>query len=84
MQHNIDGSGDVHVVRDVGAHQPETRLLKEVRDVVRRSGEEVVQADDFVTTTDQTLTKVGPEEAGTAGDNEAHAVSGPAGLVRLT
>jgi hypothetical protein len=71
VQHQVDRTGDVHVVGDVAADQPEPGALHQVQHVLRRPGQEVVQADDLHTTVEQVLAQMGTEEAGAAGHHRA-------------
>ena len=63
--------------RDVVAHQFEPVVVHEVDDVVLAAGEEVVQADDVVPLPEEPFAEVGTDEAGAAGDENAHAISPP-------
>ena len=57
-----------HIVPD----QFETGMAEKVLDVGFSSGEEVVQAEDFVPGCDEPLAKMGAKESGSAGDEDAH------------
>ena len=48
MQHLVDLSGHVDVVGDVGADQPERRVLEQVRNVAGVAREEGVEPDGLV------------------------------------
>jgi len=52
--------------------QFEAGVADEVLDVGFSSGEEVIQAENFVTGFDEPLAEVGTEESGSAGDEDAH------------
>ena len=67
VQHQVDVAGDVHVVGDVGLHQPERADADQVRDVARVAGDEVVQAEHVPAVVQQPLAQVRAEEPGTAG-----------------
>ena len=67
MQHQVDVAGHVHEVGDVAADQPEAGVLHQVDDVLRRPGEEVVEADDLDAPVEQVLAEVGTEETGPPG-----------------
>lgn len=58
MQDCVDGSGHVNVVTDVGPDEAEVFMLEEMRDVVWRAGDEVVQADHFVVLKEQAFAQV--------------------------
>jgi hypothetical protein len=62
----------LHVQRegDVVPQQLEGRMRQEVLDVAPCAGEEVIDAKDFAALGQQPLAQVGPEEAGSAGDQD--------------
>jgi hypothetical protein len=62
----VDRLVDIDVLGDVGVSELEP-LVADVRDVLQRTGLEVVQAEDPVPRRDQGLAEVGTEKAGTAG-----------------
>jgi hypothetical protein len=59
-------------VADVVADEFEAVVVEEVLDVAFSAGEEVVEADDFVAFVEEAFAEVGAEEAGSAGDEDAH------------
>jgi hypothetical protein len=59
-------------VADVVADEFEAFVVEEVLDVALSAGEEVVEADDFVAFVEEAFAEVGTEEAGSAGDEDAH------------
>jgi hypothetical protein len=52
-------------------HELEVGVLEEAGDVLLATGVEVVKADDFVPLVEETFTKMGAEESGSAGDEDA-------------
>jgi len=64
---DFDVEREAHVV----AHEFESRVAQEVGNVVLAARVEVVQAQHVVSLPEQALAKVGPEEAGTAGDEDS-------------
>jgi hypothetical protein len=72
----VDPAGDVDVVGHVGADEPETGVLQQVRDVDRRPGEEVVEAQDLDVAGQECFAQVGAEETGSAGhDGTRHGIT---------
>ncbi len=69
MQHDIDVATHVHVVGDIGAHEPKPRPFNEMRDVRRGTGGEVVGTQHLVAVIEQAFAQVRAQEAGTAGNN---------------
>ncbi len=57
---------------DVVVDQHEVGSTAEVRDVERAAGDEVVETHDLVTAFEQRITQVRSEEAGAAGNDDAH------------
>lgn len=55
-----------------GTQTLEVLVFDDVVDVLAAAGEEVVETDDVVAVREKPLTEVGPYEAGTAGDENAH------------
>jgi hypothetical protein len=66
----IEVAVDVNIVGHVVLHEPEPILsqLKEMLDVFRISGHEVVHADDLMALFDETIAEMRSEKAGSAGD----------------
>jgi len=60
------------VIDDVVPHEFEALVREEMRDVLFPAGEQIVDADDFVTVLEQTIAQMRAKEAGTAGDKNAH------------
>jgi hypothetical protein len=58
-------------LRHVVPHKFEGRVAKEMRDVLLPAREEIVQTDYLVPVTDESLAKVGTDEPGTPGDENA-------------
>ncbi len=80
MQHAVERSGHVRVGADVVADELELLVSHEVRDVVRRPGDEVVEPDDLVTVGQKAIAQMGAEEARGAGDQHSHDVTLPTEL----
>ena len=59
-------------VDNIVANQFEARIGEQVRNVDSTTGEEVIEADDFLTFVEKALTQMGAEEAGAAGDENSH------------
>ena len=76
MVHLVDLEKDL--LDNVVADQLEVRFSNKMRDVVFRAREEVIEADDVVSTLDQVGAEVGSHESGTARDD--HAVGLDTGL----
>jgi hypothetical protein len=71
MEDSIDLSFDVYEICDVVLDEPELRITKEVCDVIRASGDEIVKAYYFVPLGDEPVAEVRSDETGTAGDENA-------------
>ena len=71
VQDPVDGSLDLEPLGDVLLGHRETRPTHEVRDVVRRAGDEVVDAHDVRVQVHEPLAQPGADEAGPAGDHDA-------------
>jgi len=56
MKNRLNGATDVDVVGDIGADEPEPRVLDQVGDVGRYAREEVVEAHDVVVVGQESLT----------------------------
>jgi hypothetical protein len=54
------------------AHQLKSGIAYEMLDIGLPPGEEVIEADDVVSLTDQAITEVGTEKSGTAGNEDTH------------
>ncbi|GMV11161.1 MAG: hypothetical protein AMXMBFR55_28950 [Gemmatimonadota bacterium] len=54
------------------AHELEALVPHQVRDVVGVAGDEVVEPDDLVPLPQEAVGEVRPQEAGGAGDEDAH------------
>jgi hypothetical protein len=67
MQDGVHRSLDVDVIRDVVLDEDEVPV-REVRDVPRRSGQEIVDADDGIATVEERFRQMGADESGGAGD----------------
>jgi hypothetical protein len=63
----VDRAGYVDVVGHVGADEPETGVFQQVRDVDRRPGEEVVEAQHLDVAGQECFAQVRAEETGSAG-----------------
>ena len=85
MQDGVHPPSDVDVLRDVGAHQPECRVLEQVRNVVWSACREIVQTQYAIVLREQALAEVGTEEPGSTGhDGVAHGGAFPVdGPVRV-
>ena len=70
MQHEIDRSFDVDVVRDIVLDERE-RPVREMRDVGDVAGEQIVDADDGVAAVEQRIGKMRADEARSSGDYDA-------------
>jgi hypothetical protein len=70
VQHEIDGSVDVDVVRDVVLDELEVSVMK-VRNIGRVPGQEVIDANDSIAAVEQRLGEVRPDETGSAGNDHA-------------
>ena len=77
VQDQVDVTDHVDVVGDVDPDEAEAVVPDEVGEVVDRPRGEVVEGDDLVTTGDQSLAQVGPEEPGPAGDDGTHPLLAP-------
>ena len=55
MQDAVEGPGDVRVLGDIVADEPEAIRAHQVRDVLRASSDEVVQTDDVMAVTEAYL-----------------------------
>ena len=71
MQHGVDWSFHKHVLGDVVLYELEFRVAQKVSDIVGTSGEQVVQAEDVISTFQQEIAQMTSEEPGTAGDYSA-------------
>jgi hypothetical protein len=55
-------------------YELEAGVTHEMGDIVGRSGEEVVESDDFVTFREESITEMGCQEAGRACNKNSHLV----------
>ena len=69
MQDHVDITGDMKVVRDVCLDQPEMVLRLEVSDILRGSGQEVVQTTNSSSIGDETVAQMRTQKAGASSDN---------------
>jgi hypothetical protein len=53
------------------ANEFETRISEEMIDILFTPGKEIVQSQNFMTSTEQTLSEVRANKTGTAGDENA-------------
>ena len=72
----IEDTVDLQVNRegDIVAQELELRVSAQVLHIAFGAGEQVVEADHFVTPIEQSVDQVGTEEARTAGDEDALAI----------
>ena len=54
------------------AHQFKAGIANQVLDIHLATGEEVVQADDVMSLSDESFAEVGTKESGSAGNEDAH------------
>src|SRR5690606_11589921 len=77
VEHAIDRSFDVDVVRDVVLQKPEPLLADQVRDVIGRTRDEVVHPDHIVALRDESIAEVGAEEASGTCYQDSHITRSP-------
>ena len=85
MEDEMDISLDKQVIRHVILNEPEPRITGKVGDVLRASGDQVVDTDNGVPLCDEPVAEMRTEESGAAGDNRGgHCRSGkcPGNLIR--
>ena len=71
----IERAGHIDVVGHVVLDESEARLADQVGNVVRRAGQEVVHADDLVPLCQEPIAQVRAQEAGRAGNQDAHVLN---------
>src|SRR5579863_737859 len=76
MQYEVDVTRNMDIVGHIAADQPELYIWQQVRDVVRHSGEEIVQADDLDAMRQQALAQMGAEETRATRDDRSPEFSG--------
>jgi hypothetical protein len=59
-------------VDDVVANEFEAGIPQEVLDIGLATGEEIIEANDFMPLLDEAVAKMGPEKAGSAGNEDTH------------
>ena len=69
MKDVVDAAGEVDELRDVMADELEVLVTGEMGDVVGVARNEIVNGDDVMAFGEETVDKMGAEEAGAAGDN---------------
>jgi len=68
----VDGAVDFDRVGDILLEEGEAGVVFEMGDVGEAAGEEVVEADDVVAVGEEEVGEVRADEAGGAGDGDAH------------
>lgn len=81
VQHAVKVTRDVRELRNVVLHEAEPLIPDQVRDVVGMAGDEVVEANDMVAVSDESIGEVRAQESGDAGDEHSHDC--PIALTRL-
>ena len=71
MQHGVDWPFHKHVLGDVVLYELEFRVAQKVSNIVGTSSEQVVQAEDIISTFQQEIAQMTSEEPGTARDYSA-------------
>jgi hypothetical protein len=69
MKDGVDRAGYVETFRDVLVDEAEPGVVHQVRDVLQRPGQEVVDAHDVTALAQELLAQVRPDEPGPAGDH---------------
>ena len=70
MEHAIDGAVHRERLGHIVLDEAETGDSRQVRDVAKRSGEKIVDADDRVVLREQAVTQMRADESGGAGKND--------------
>ena len=57
-QNIIERSVDMNIIRDVIMHERKIRLAEQMPDIIRRAGNEIIHADNFVAFGDKPVAKM--------------------------
>ena len=74
MEDIVERALNVDVVSDIVLHKTEAGIPEVAGDVIRPARQQVVHTDDIVTFVKKAVGQVGPNKAGTTGDEYAHAI----------
>ena len=72
VQHAVEMALHVHRRRDIVPDEPEAGVAGQMREVVRMTGDEVVDADDLMFVVEKAVAEMRAEKTGGAGHQNSH------------
>jgi hypothetical protein len=71
MQHAVNGRVDGDPIRDIGFDEPKPVIVGELIDVLQRTSDQVVDADDFVAVAEEPFAKMRPKKPAAPSDENS-------------
>jgi hypothetical protein len=72
MQNHIHLAWDIYVFSDIMFAEAESFILKQVLDVIKRTGDKIIHANDMVALGDKIITQMASDKTCAAGNNYYH------------